>query len=99
MSAASVGTAKLGVPMKTTRTSLSDARELLRLHEAFDYAVTLEPRKMIDEEHAVEMIDFMLNAGRENSRRVHLSRLSGAIEKPDLHVLRTADHVEEVRNR
>src|SRR5437868_983837 len=85
--------------MKTMRKSSSGARELLRLGKLLDDPVALELREIIDEQHAVQMVDLVLNAGGENAGAVHFLGFAGAIEKPDFYFLRATHHVEEFRNR
>src|SRR4051794_5027852 len=71
-SARKVGTAKSGVPMKIKRSAIGEA-DLLRsglfggalgsLGEFLQNAVALQLRKVVHEQHAIEMIDLVLDAG------------------------------------
>ena len=83
---ASVGTAKSGVPMKTTRSATGphpagpegacghSALALRRLLEFLDHPVALELREAIDEQDAVEMVDLVLDAGGEQPVRLAARR-------------------------
>src|SRR6476659_285165 len=82
-SRASVGTAKSGVPMKTTRMAGSGRVALGRLGELLDHPVALQLRQVVDEQHAVELVDLVLDAGREQSAGLDLLLL--AVEVAELH--------------
>src|SRR5205807_1295171 len=73
----------------------SGARELLRLGEFLDNPVALELREVVDEQHAVQMIDLVLDASGKDAGTVHLLALAGTIEETDSYLLRTSHHVEE----
>src|SRR5262245_66540181 len=51
-----------------------------RLGEFLEHAVALELGQVIDEQNAVQVIDFVLQAGGEEAIGVDLARLSLAIE-------------------
>src|SRR5579862_70620 len=102
MSSTSVGTAKSDVPMKTRRRlTLASARlfQTLGLCELLERHRALEARKMIDEQHAFEVIDFVLQAGGEESLRLEQLQPPLAIEifGPDL--CRAFDLFPDIRNR
>jgi hypothetical protein len=54
---------------------------------------------MIDEEHAVDMVDLMLQACRQQPLGVDLALLAGKVEIFDLHRGRPLDFLVIVRNR
>src|SRR5689334_16080965 len=102
----SVGTAKSGVPMKIRRSGISLGRafagqlaELRGLGELLDDAVALELGDVIDEQHAVQMIDLMLNAGRKQAVGFDLTGLAVEIEVTDLHLRRPLDLLIIFRDR
>src|SRR6056297_385236 len=86
----SVGTANSGVPMKTMRRlmvltslraragppSLGGRFAFRCLGEFPDHPVALQLREVIDEQFSVEMVDFMLHAGRAQALGLLLARLA-----------------------
>src|SRR5476649_1168757 len=69
ISSASVGTAKSGVPINARRKAIALTRrfQLLGLGEFADRHALLQPRKMIDEQHPVQMIHLMLQTGGQHA--------------------------------
>ncbi len=61
--------------------------------------VALQPGNMIDEQDAIQMIDLMLQASRQNAVRLDLSRVAIAIEVTGAHAGRPLDILENVRDR
>src|SRR3984893_12105181 len=61
--------------------------------------VALQPGKMIDEQDAVQMVDLMLETGRQNAVRLDLLRAAIAIEVTGAHAGRPLDVLENVRDR
>src|SRR3954454_7688751 len=109
--ASSVGTAKSGVPMKIRRRGIGNADRfwsakpallrgpLGRLGEFFQHAVALQLREIIHEQHAVEMIDLVLNAGGEQALGILLVQLAVEIGEADPHPRRSLDFLVVFRNR
>src|SRR5262245_11568402 len=98
--ASSVGTAKSGVPMKTRRMLLRRGlaslrrflgRLLRRLGELLDHAITLELGDVVDEQHAVEMVDLVLQAYREQPGSFHFFHFAGEVEVAHGHLGRALD--------
>src|SRR5919205_3513277 len=84
-----VGTAKSGVPMKTSLSGIpppSDAVLALALFlagslgELPDDQVALQLREVVDEEHAVEVIDLMLEADGEEPLGILLLKLPVVVD-------------------
>src|SRR5262245_24965703 len=97
MSCSSVGTAKSGVPMKTSfMSSHGLPRRLCRLGELLDHAIALEARDAIDEQHAVQMIDLVLDAGGHQPLAVALPELALAVEVTDAYRLGPRHHLEHL---
>src|SRR5580704_5201105 len=63
-------------------------RALGGLGEFFQHAVALEHGQIIHEQHAVEMVDLMLDAGREQAIGVFLMHLAVEIGETDAHLRR-----------
>ena len=61
--------------------------------------VALELRQVVDEQDAVQMVDLVLQAGREQPVRFDLVRLALKIEILDLHLRGAFDVIVEFRNR
>src|SRR5258708_11925 len=105
----SVGTAKSGVPMKGRRGDMMvrPARGLrlfrgglLRgLGEFLGDAVALQLGQVIDEQLAVEMVDLMLHACREQADRLLFMRLALDIHIAEPHGRRPFDRFVIFRNR
>src|SRR5689334_13494412 len=74
-------------------------RALGRLGEFLDHALAFEPRDVIDEQHAVEMIDLMLQAGGKEPARLHLLLSALKVEILDPHLRRPLDLLVELRDR
>src|SRR5438105_295042 len=96
-SAFRVGTENSGVPMKINRSGMLQPcvtfdrwrsrsfrrAQLRRLGKFLGDAIALQFREIIDEQFAVEMIDLVLDAGREQAGRfffVHLAVEIGVAE-------------------
>src|SRR5665213_751357 len=86
-SSSSNGTEKSGVPMKIRRRGMSLRRasagrfsELRRLGVFLDDAVALQLGDVVDEQHAVEMVDLVLDAGRQQTRCLDLMLFAVKIE-------------------
>src|SRR5713226_3133627 len=91
-SAARLGTAKSGVPMKARRSLIAvpakgsagsggrRCREALRLGELAQNDVALQRRDTVDEEDALEMIHLVLDDGGEQTLGRHLADLVLVIE-------------------
>src|SRR5713226_10579303 len=102
-SAARVGTAKSGVPMKARRRLIATpglrgpgsgrfgCGEALRLGELAQDHVALQRRDMVDEEHTLQMIHLVLNDGGEQPLRPHLANLVLVIEVADADLGRAGD--------
>src|ERR1035438_4836784 len=73
--ACSVGTANCGVPQKTTFTSLPRAFAL-HLANFAQIQIAFESAHAEDEQHPIEMIDFMLKRARQQLFPVHLEPLA-----------------------
>src|SRR5690606_22644301 len=73
--------------------------EPLVLLELLANALLLEPRQMIDEDLAVEVVDLMLDAGREQTGRLELERAAVAVERAHAHAPRAHDRLEDARHR
>src|ERR1039457_942093 len=81
-SASRVGTAKLGVPQKTSFTGILAGLPLafaLHLADLAQVDVALEGAHAEDEQHAVEVVDLMLDAAREQLSAVHLEPLAALV--------------------
>ncbi len=61
--------------------------------------VALQPGKMIDEQDAIQMVDLMLEASRQNVVRLDLLRAAIAIEVTGAHAGRPLDILENVWDR
>src|SRR5262245_63506110 len=72
---------------------------LCRLGEFLEHAIALELGQVIDEQNAVQVIDFVLQAGSEKPIGLDLARLSLAIEIFHLHLRRTFDVAVIFRDR
>src|ERR1700751_1814571 len=72
---------------------------LRRLGEFLEHAVALELGQVIDEQNAVQVIDFVLQAGGEEPIGLDLARLSLTIEISHLHLRRTLDVAVIFRDR
>src|SRR5690606_28704406 len=64
---------------------------LERLDGLLPHHFALELRDVVDEQHAVEMIDLMLNAGREHALGLDLLRPALAVGEGDADFRRTLD--------
>src|SRR3984893_9286890 len=62
-------------------------------------AVALQAGKMIDEQDAIQMVDLMLEARRQNAVRLDLLRAAIAIEITGAHADRPLDVIKNVRDR
>src|SRR5690606_18520969 len=71
---------------------------LFRLGESAHHPIALEPRDVVDEQHPVQMIDFMLNAGSQQPGAVHLPFRPVAVEKADAAFGGTFDLFVVLRN-
>src|ERR1700761_5223231 len=82
INSARVGTAKSGVPMNARRSGISSRRlfELLGLGELLDRHAALQARQMIDEQHPVQVIHLMLQAGGQHAVGFQLHLLAIKIE-------------------
>src|SRR5438445_12781207 len=78
--------------------NLSLRRVLGRLREFLDDAAALEPRDVVDEEHAVEVVDLVLQAGGEEAVRLQLLRLAVDIEILHPHLRGPLDLLVEFGN-
>src|SRR5215471_4517274 len=68
------------------------ARGLFRgLLELLQYHVALELGDMVDEQHTIDVINLVLQAGRQQAIGLDLLRLEVEVEKLDLHRLRPLD--------
>src|SRR6266567_7715877 len=88
--ASSVGTAKRGVPQKTNLTELPRA---LALHLA-NFAqrhVALQPAHAEDEQHAVEVVDLVLEGAGQQFVAVHLKPFAVCVLRTDFHFEGTDD--------
>src|SRR5262245_8245922 len=72
---------------------------LRRLGEFLDDAVALELGQVIDEQHAVEVVDLVLQAGGEQPVRLDLMRLAVEIREANLHERRPLDLLVQFGNR
>ena len=88
----------------------NDAERQSRLHllghttlgcfgEFFDDAVALELGKMIDKEHAIDVVNLVLQAGRQETLGINLVLLAAQIEEFDLDLGRPLDFLVIIRNR
>ncbi|EKF41196.1 class I and II aminotransferase [Nitratireductor indicus C115] len=59
--------------------------------ELAHHHVTLQLRQIVDEQHAVEMVDFMLQAGRQKSVGLHRLHFSLDVHVIDRHTCRAFD--------
>src|SRR5215831_14466651 len=100
ISSASVGTAKSGVPMNASRSGMRSGGlfELLGLGELPERHGALEPRQMIDEQYAVQMIHLMLQAGGKQSVGFQNLLVAVAVEIFSLDAGGTLDIVPDFRN-
>src|SRR5262245_41026887 len=57
-----------------------------RLGKFLDHPLALEPRDMVDEQHAVEMIDLVLQAGGKEPARLQLLLAAIDVEILDPHL-------------
>src|SRR6516162_5754831 len=89
--ASSVGTAKRGVPQKTSLTALPCAFAL-HLANPAQHHVALKRAHTEDKQHAIEVIDLMLKGSREQFFSVHLEPLPFEILRANAH-LRGAHHL------
>src|SRR5437588_928238 len=71
-------------------------RQLLNL---FQDAILLEAAQMIDEQHAVEMVDLVAERPGHQPLAPHLALLAVAVEVADLHALRPRHGLGEVGDR
>ena len=69
------------------------------LGEFLDHAVALEFRDVVDEQHAVEMVDLMLQRRRQQALGEHFPRLALAVEKARAHLRRPLDLFVIFRDR
>jgi hypothetical protein len=84
---------------RCARMGLGTARELCRLGEFLCHPIALELGNMIDEKHAIEMIDLMLQTRGEQPIGFDLVRLSLEIEIVHLDASRTLDLFVIFRDR
>src|SRR4051812_41074834 len=104
-----VGTENSGVPMKINRSGMSPIRvvvakvrplaKLGRLGEFLDDAIALELGDVIDEQHAVEVVDLVLDAGGEQAPGFDLVRLAVEVEVANLHLRRPRHLLVVFRDR
>ena len=64
---------------------LSFGAQARGLGEFLHHAVALQPREVIDEQHAVEMVDLVLEADGEQAVGLQFLRLAVAIEVAHAH--------------
>src|SRR5262249_59901554 len=72
---------------------------LRRLAEFLDDAGALELGDVVDEQHAVEMVDLVLQAGRQQPVRLDLLLVAGKIGVADAYLRRALDLLIIFRNR
>src|ERR1700722_8584037 len=92
MSASSVGTANRGVPQNTSFKAVIGALPLafaLCLANLAQRQVALQRAHTEDEQHAVEMIDLVLEAAREQLLAIHLEPLAKLVLRANPHLGRT----------
>src|ERR1700759_4110463 len=81
ISSASLGTAQSGVPMNASRSVISGAGlEFLGLGQLLDRHGALEPRQMVDEQDAVQVIHLMLQAGGQQAIGLQQLLVAVAVE-------------------
>src|SRR3989344_6121666 len=80
-SASSAGTAKAGVPAKMRFMQRPLHRQALLLFQFLVDARLFQAREVIDEDLAVEVIDFVLDAGGEQMLGLDLDRLALAVQR------------------
>src|SRR5271167_1072532 len=73
--------------------------ELGGLFEFLDDARALQPRNMVDEQDAVQMVDLMLQAGCQNAVGLDLPGAAVSVEIADAHTRGTLDLFVIFRNR
>src|SRR5690242_7854780 len=87
ISSARVGTAKSGVPMNASRSAMQSGSlfEFFRLGQLLDRHGALQPREMVDEQHAVQMIHLMLQAGGQHAVGLQCLLVAVAVQilRPD----------------
>src|SRR5690606_34074776 len=105
---ASARSAKTGVPAKTTRRGAPAGRAAppapsgdgtLLLAELCPDARLLEPRQVLDKHLAVQVIDLVLDADREQPVRFQGEGRAVPVQGADGHAIRTLDLVVDARNR
>src|SRR5258708_39532249 len=83
-----------------SRSVLSLLLRFLRcLGELLNDALALELRNVVDEQHAVDVIDFVLNAGGEQAFGVFFVPLAFKVEVSDFGSCRPLDVLMDVRDR
>src|SRR5665213_3453684 len=90
ISAARMREANAGVPMKARRSLLIGGRlrrlggngrlQAFRLGELAQDDAALQRGDMVDEQHALEMVDLVLDAGREQARGLPFADLAMLVE-------------------
>src|SRR5689334_800159 len=78
-------------PGMTTEMKQSLHRALGGLGKLLVHAVALQLRKIVDEQHAVEMIDLVLDAGGIEALSVLLMQLAVEIQEAHTHLRRPLD--------
>src|SRR5579859_1497186 len=95
------GAAKAGVPQNTIRSG-TDRLPLAVFSQLANFAlddVALKHAEMIDEQNAVEMINFVAESTREQAFAAHFKFLSRDIERLHCDVLRTGYVAAETGHR
>src|SRR5688572_7666928 len=72
---------------------------LRRLGELLDNARALKPGDVVDEQHAVEVVDLVLDAAGQEPGGLELLLLAGEVEILHPHLCRSLDILVEFRDR
>jgi hypothetical protein len=74
-------------------------RPLRRLGELLGDALALELRNVVDEQHAIDVIDFVLNAGGKQAFSIFVVRFAVKVEVSDFDPGRPLDVLMDIRDR